>query len=319
MILSKIRQLKYTEIIMDTFQVPVIDKTEAIFTRNPHNVSEVLHKLNPKLEVAIKENANNMIVSVKTDGTCGMIVKLADNKYWLLVRRDIKKTSHNYGSLLEFGKLYSNIAGKKCFVSQIFRSGIQNKSINCPIYFFDIDESGNPSIDEGGHLVGFTPIICIPEDKWLYTVIVGSNGSDEMLLYTTVGQGIVNSSTTKLDIEVKLVPIDKIMNGQLLMTVELMGSKIANRYGFTSNQHFINPHGSIVIPTEFHPKFDFDSFVDYFTHDKRTVWANNEGIVVHFISSKQRFKLHVGHVGLEKTWKNKKESGINFIFIKINE
>jgi len=98
------------------------------------------------------------------------------------------------------------------------------------------------------------------------------------------------------------------------MTVEIMGSKISNKYGFKDDKHFINPHGSIIYPKNQIPKFSYESLREWFTKDSENRWANVEGIVIHFPEIGTRLKFHRGHVDMQSTWDTKKESGVKFVW-----
>lgn len=104
------------------------------------------------------------------------------------------------------------------------------------------------------------------------------------------------------------------MRDKQIKTVEIMCKKISDKYGYQTDECFVNPHGSIVIPQNLIPPFNYDTIKTWFENDMYNDWANQEGFVIHFPNQNQRFKLHRGHVGMEKTWQIKKECGIKFIF-----
>ena len=93
-----------------------------------------------------------------------------------------------------------------------------------------------------------------------------------------------------------------------------MCKKISDKYSYQTDVCFVNPHGSIIIPLNEVPELDYDTIKQWFQNDKQNDWANQEGFVIHFPEVNQRFKLHRGHVGMEKSWQLKKECGIKFIF-----
>lgn len=293
-------------------QVPVINKTESLFKRDPQNRKLLLKEISPSIKTLL--DTEDHVATVKTDGTCAIIIRMdsddSDNnndKYYLMRRQDIKVGCRNFKSVMNAGKIIW-ISGIKCYLSEMIRgNGINQRTV--PLYVFQLDENDKPEI-ENNHCIGFTPLLeDFGDDKHAIKAIDGINGDSKMKIWTTVFD---NDPC----IRVKCIDVTTIMNKQPLMTVELMGPKISARYGFEKNdhRHFINPHGSIVFPCQAVPKIDYESIKQWFLNDKDNCWANVEGIVVHFPKSGRRIKVHRGHVDLEKTWYSKTESGLKFVF-----
>ncbi len=284
-------------------QVPVINKTDSLFVRTDTDFTIVSSE--PCEQFLKLENTEPYIISVKTDGTCALICKDSEGMYHLMRRQDIKISGRNYQTVIDNG-IVTTYAGRPCFVSKMNRGSGKSERV-VPVYIFNLTPDFKPEI-ERVHIIGFTPVLHdFGDDKYAVTAIDGINGTEDVKLYTTVFNG-------SLDIAVESIPADIIMGKSQIMTVEIMGSKISDKYGFNTTQHFINPHGSIVYPSELAPRLDYESLKAWFTSDNINRWANVEGIVIHFPKSNRRFKLHRGHVGLEQTWKCKKSSGINFVF-----
>jgi hypothetical protein len=282
-------------------QVPVINKTESLFVRDPQNPINVTTELAPEFIELVKKEP--MIVTVKTDGTCGIICHDTNNNFYLMRRQDIKIGNRNYDIVMRNG-IYGIYSGIECFITKMVRgSGKSERTV--PLYIFQLTDDHKPEI-EFNHMIGFTPLLHdFAEDKYVVTAIEGLNGTPDLKLATTVFGGT-------LDIPVRVIAASELLSGQNIMTVEILGSKISNRYGFKNDKHFINPHGSIIYPKEIYPMLDFNSLLNWFKSDSTNRWSDVEGIVIHFPSSGRRFKLHRGHLGLEHTWKSKKISGILF-------
>jgi hypothetical protein len=104
------------------------------------------------------------------------------------------------------------------------------------------------------------------------------------------------------------------MHNKQICTVEIMCKKISDKYNYQTDTCFVNPHGSFIIPRELVPELNYNTIRKWFKEDDRNEWANQEGFVIHFPKENMRFKLHRGHVGMEKTWQIKKECGIKFVF-----
>lgn len=293
---------------MSFVQVPVINKTESIFKRDRKDFSIVLSELSDEFKELMEKETP--IFTVKTDGTCGMICRI-DGNYYLMRRQDVKKPrdgvknrNKNYDYVMKNGEI-KTIAGMPCYVTKITRG---NENLSVPFYIFQLDENLKPEMENDTHIIGFTPLHkTFGEDKYANTIIKQNvpNGTPGMELYTTIFNG-------SLDIEVKALPVEEIMNGREILTVEIMGSKIANKYSFKNDMHFINPHGSIIFPESCKPSLDQELLRQWFKNDGENRWADIEGFVVHFPKSNKKFKVHRGHVGLEETWQKKKESGIKF-------
>lgn len=281
-------------------QVPVINKTESLFDRNPENPRELLHEINHDAQKLLESEP--YICTVKTDGTCGIIFKISDSEIWLMRRQDIKVNSEKHKTIINNGQL-TIINGVQCYLTNIKR----DNKINASLYIFYLDKYGLPAI-ENNHIIGFTPIINnFGEDKYLITAIDGINGTSNMALYTTCFEG-------NIDILVKKISVEKILGEKKLLTVEIMGSKIANHYGFINDQHFVNPHGSIIFPHNEIPKLDYESLMKWIQNEINNRWADVEGMVIHFPNSARRFKFHQGYFGFQNRWHKKKESGLRFFF-----
>jgi len=283
-------------------QVPVINKTESLFARDTQNPSIILKEISLEAQQLIATEPYT--ITAKTDGTCGIICCVSKDSYLLMRRQDIRLKSRNYDMVVNNGES-TIFAGSKCFVTKMIRGSGKSERI-VPLYIFQLTENNKPEI-EYNHVIGFTPILHdFADDKYAVTAIDGINGSPELKLFTTVFSG-------NLDVEVKSVLCSEILQGNNLLTVEILGSKISNKYGFSNDNHIINIHGSITYPTEHTPELNYDYLKKWFESDSTNRWANVEGIVIHFPLSNRRFKVHRGHVDLESTWKMKKESGIKFI------
>lgn len=284
------------------FQVPVINKTEGLFGRDPNNTKVVLKEHSTEIKELFESEPH--VFTAKTDGTCAMVCKIGSS-YMLMRRQDIKVNGRNYDMVMASGHI-ETIAGNKCFVTKMDRGSHKDQKIVL-LYIFQLDGNDKPE-PEFGHIIGFTPLLHnFGDDKYAITAIKGTNGDTDMHLFTTVFDGT-------LDVAVKWIHVDDLMQSKLLMTVEIMGSKISNKYGFANDQHFINPHGSIIFSQDKTPPIDFDKLRVWLENDNSNRWANVEGYVVHFPKSNRRVKVHRGHLGLEQTWRAKKESGIKFIF-----
>lgn len=283
-------------------QVPVINKTESLFDRNPENPREVLHEINSDAKNLL--DTEPYICTVKTDGTCGIVFQISDSEIWLMRRQDIKLNSEKYKTILENGKM-TTINGIICYLAKITRGG--KNQIEVPIYIFYLNEKNLPA-NENNHVIGFTPVMnSFGEDKYIASAIDGINGDPNMLLYTTFFDG-------KTDILVEKISVKKLLSDKKILTVEIMGSKVANHYRFNSDQHFINPHGSIIFPPNEIPKLDYDSLMIWFENLSNNRWADVEGMVIHFPKSKRRFKFHQGYFGFQNRWHAKKQSGLQFYF-----
>lgn len=285
-------------------QVPVINKTDSLFVRNPDNPTQVTQNVACDFNMLLQQE--RCITTIKTDGTCGILCQ-DDGAYYIMRRQDIKPSSRNCDQVLQRGKL-GYFAGHQCFITQITRGTGKMERI-VPFYIFQLCDTPNGIQPEweAGHLVGFTPLThTIPEDKHVATAYVGTNGTSNLELYCTVFDG-------NLDIPIRLLPASEILSSKTLISVEIMGPTIAKRYGFTkSSRHFINPHGSIVCPDNMAPEITYDGIRTWFENLSINRWADNEGLVFHFPIAGRRFKVHRGHLGL-KTWSKQSSCGINFI------
>lgn len=278
-------------------QVPVINKTKSCFYRE---TPQDEYKMDSRfLHLVANED---YIATLKTDGTCALVCKEND-KYWFLKRQDIKQKSRNYKTVIERAKL-SSFGGTKCLVSTYVR-GTGKQEMNSLIYIFNLDENDEPLM-EYGHIVGFTPVSdTLGEDKYLATAMIGLNGSEELSLYCT------EPKDDHTSILVKRMDCAKILKNNNMLTVEIMGKKIADRYVFDHPTHFINIHGSIIISETYHPKFTKEGFSEW-ALDENNIYKDNEGIVFHFPKLNTRYKFHMGHINMMDKWRNDK-SNIRFV------
>jgi hypothetical protein len=282
----------------------VLNKTESVFNRIT-NSSEVEPEINPKLQELL-DSKTECIFTQKTDGTCGLIMKI-DDKYIFMRRQDIKNKNTNYEFVMNPKNGFIKMIGeKKCYVTSIVRgSGKYKKTV--PFYIFQISDDGKPEL-EFNHLVGFTPVQHnFPDDKYVITAIDGLNGSDNMYLYATDFKNSLNINIIKISIKEFMGDLD-------IITVEIMGKKISNKYGFIDDRHFVNRHGSIIFPSYLIPPITYEGIKKWFESEKDNRWANTEGIVIHFTTCNMKFKIHRGHVKMEESWKIKNKSGIEFIW-----
>lgn len=272
-------------------QVNVINKTKSL-----HNDKQLSDEF-----IHLIQNETPRI-TLKTDGTCGLIMKIGDN-YTLMRRQDIrvydnKKKSLNkdVDRLINDSVLINNYR-----LGTIMRQyGKVNKEV--PFYMFNLGKDTKPEI-EVTHLIGFTPVDEEnPNDKYIKSCFKNNNTPD-LEVYCSV-------PSNTLDVPVNWFKASDLVND--VLSVEIIGSKISNRYNFKSDQHFINIHGSIEVPNTELPSFEYDDIYKWFRSDSQ--WADNEGIVIHFLKAQKRFKFHVGYFDMGEAWKKKKSCGLNFIF-----
>lgn len=282
--------------------VPVINKTEALFARDPNDKTKIINVLPEEVKKHLENE--KYIVTAKTDGTCGLICWSDEGGILVMKRQDIKPNSRNFKNISKGKNII--FSGRQCFFTEITR-GTGKNEFNAPFYIFQLDENGMP-LPENSHIVGFTPIhqTC-GEDQHIKSALVGTNGSPDLMVQTTVFNG-------SLDIPIQVVSAKELMADKSIMTVEIMGPSLCKRYGFKKPDHFINPHGSIIYPQEHLPPLDYDGIKEWFANDKNNRWADVEGFVIHFPDLNKRYKLHRGHFHMEKTWEGKTESGIHFIW-----
>lgn len=278
-------------------QVPVINKTGSLFVRNSEN--KITSEFDPDfIELSKIEEP---IVTIKTDGTCALLVKL-DDSYYLMRRQDIKTTGRNYTDAMNSELKYNNDIPYR-HATMTRGAGSNAKQVPLHIYQLDADLQPEP---EANHLIGFTPISKeIPEDKHIMSAIIGTNGTPDLIIRTTVFDGTP-------DLIVKAIPASELLAGRQLMTVEIMGPKVVNKYGFTGTTQFINPHGSIILPSSEVPELTYDSIKTWITNESKNRWADVEGLVFHFPKAQRRFKFHCGHLDMGKQWNAKKASGMVF-------
>lgn len=265
--------------------VPVIDKTPSVF--NSERTEQ-----QPRFKELYESDAPRKF-TVKMDGTCGAVIRLPTGEILLCRRQDIKPRVPNYQFVHDNGKL-ETIAGRPCFVSQMNRQGKKKVIHQVPIYIFML-EDGKPEA-RAGHLIGFTPVNPeIPDDAFCCTVREGNS---------------VWVADRLQDRQISVVrrSLEDLLGDQDLLTVELMGEKIASRYTFSEPKCCLFPHGSIEFSTP-PPLGSVDEIRKWFETSEE---ANVEGVVVHF--PEERFKVHVGHAGLENVWRSKKASGFSFVW-----
>lgn len=274
----------------------VIDKTDAIFVRDG---VKILDDIKPELAVLLASEAPRKF-TVKMDGSCGAILRLPDDSVVLCRRQDIKTKSANF-PLVRNNVRKATIADQPCLESIMNRSGKKKEIFEVPIYIFMLDEFGSPK-PEADHLIGFTPLDPrIPDDAFCLTAMEN-------------GKVWVTSSVTDGVVSVVSKTLEEILGDSKMQTVELMGTKICQRYTFSRPVCCINPHGSIEFSTP-PPVESRDSLRAWFQTENDNFEANVEGIVIHFPETNERFKVHRGHVDMEKTWKDKKSSGFSFVWV----
>lgn len=288
--------------------VQVLNKTQAVFVRDNSDYKNLTAKINPQLQKLL--DANEIYhVTLKTDGSCGAIIKI-NNKFVFCKRQDINNKSRNFERVTNpsNGNL-TEVAGLPCYLTSIIRGTGSHERVE-PLYIFQLTSDSKPEL-ESNHIIGFTPVLSnFADDKYIVTAIENNNNildPDDYFIKTTFNNGTLN-------IHVISLPIKQFMKDKQICTVEIMCKKISDKYGYQTDACFVNPHGSIVIPHDQIPQFDYDKIKWWFENDTYNDWANQEGFVIHFPNENQRFKLHRGHVGMEKSWQIKKDCGIKFIF-----
>lgn len=286
--------------------VPVINKTLGLFQRD-QKTNKIVETLdNATLELLASKNK---IVTVKTDGTCGLLCKMEKDGsavYCLMRRQDIKTGSKNFEHIQKNLNL-TQVASRSCVKTTMIRGGGKN-ALESDLFIFQLDSENKPEV-EVNHLIGFTPLtkLC-GDDRHVLSSIVGENMTPNLKIWCT-------RETSCFDVNVELLDADKILNGKNLITVEIMGSTVSNKYGFKDRQHFINPHGSIICLNDSLPPLDnYVSLQNWFLSETRL--SDVEGYVVHFPDLNRRLKVHRGHVDLGKTWRDKKSSGLVFHFVE---
>jgi hypothetical protein len=296
--------------IFDQQSLPlqVLDKIDTLFIRDSYDHTKLKNKLNPNFQKLI-DSGSKKITSVKTDGTCGALINI-DGEIKLYRRQEIKQKSPNFKYALTTGKL-TEIVGLPCLASYIKRDCGYGKKITTPLYIFQLKDGCLKKTS----LIGFTPVSSeVPEDKYVITAIETDPNTNVKYIYTT------QSVSGSLDIPIIKKPVNDLIRGKQMMTVEIIGRKISNKYGFDESfgdKCFVNPHGSIIIPDEELPELTYDANKSWFTNDQTNRWANQEGFVIHFPTENVRFKLHRGHVDMLKSWEQKKSCGIKFLFNKL--
>lgn len=284
----------------------VFGKTSGLFKRD--STGAVLNELT---DLATDEFLTNGTITMKTDGTCGMLFT-HDNKYYLCRRQDIRQNSRNFDSVMKLGQTVT-IADKPCFKSVMTRgSGKTERKVD--VYIFMLDSDGKPEL-EGNHMIGFTPILeDFGEDRHIMSAISGTNCTDNLSIYTTCSDYTI--ANNKICIKVQQMPAQDILGSQSMKTVEIMGRKVSDKYNYQSDKHFVNPHGSIIIPPEFAPTVSQLKSVEDLTmwfNDKTNAFADSEGFVIHY--QNQRIKCHRGYVGSEQYWTKTKSCGTEFHFV----
>ena len=289
----------------------VFGKTSGLFKRDENG--KVLNEVSDFVTLDFMTNGT---FTMKTDGTCGMLFE-NDDKYYLCRRQDIKEKSRNFDTVMTNGHT-TEIAGKQCFVSKMLRgSGKTERTVDVYIFMVNSDAGsesyGRPEL-EGNHMIGFTPILHdFSDDRHVLSAICGQNGSNDLSLFTTEPNYTIVDN--KIKISVGLKSAADILDSKKMITVEIMGNKISDKYNYKSEQHFVNPHGSIIIPSDFSPSSEqltsIEKLHDWFTN-KSNPFADSEGFVIHHDNS--RVKCHRGYVGLEHTWTKTKSCSTEFFF-----
>ena len=149
--------------------VQVLNKTQAVFVRDNFDHTNLSDKLNPKLKEYLDANLKYNI-TVKTDGSCGLIIKIKE-KYVLCKRQDINKKSRNYERVINpsHGKL-AKVANLPCYITSIIRATGPHERVE-PLFIFQLTSDGIPEL-ESNHLIGFTPVLSnFPDDKYMVTAI----------------------------------------------------------------------------------------------------------------------------------------------------
>ena len=290
--------------------VPVLNKTKALLVRNEDDHTLVTDQINPEFVALLKADVK-YTVGVKTDGSCGAIIKI-NGIATLCKRQDITEQSRNYSRVSDpENGLLKVIAGKPCYITSMIRGTSKHERIE-PLYIFQLTKEGKPEL-EGNHLIGFTPVLTnFAEDKYMATSFE-ENPEDPSnpYIFATHFDGTLN-------IRVAKTTMADILYNEEIKTVEIMCKKISNKYGYETDMCFVNPHGSIVIPDDQVPDFTYNGIKTWFETAEATYnrWADQEGFVIHFPTENIRFKIHRGHIGLNNTWKSadKKACGIKFIF-----
>ena len=284
---------------------PVFGKTDSLFKRDEIDHTKVNPTIHPLFQ-DILDQGISWSASVKKDGSCGAIFSI--NGQWGLYRRqDITKKSRNYTHVNNpaNGKT-EMIAGYPCWITTMVRgTGKHEKWVD--VYFFDLNQDGLPNTDSN-HTIGFT-LIDPMEDKYAMSAVVQNiDDPSNPFVYTSQFNRI-------LDIPVIKTTMKDLVQGNKLITVELMCRKFADHNGLLDDRCFVSPHGDEIIPTEHLPVLTYDRMKEWFMNDATNRWANQEGTVFFVPERNIRFKLHRGHFNMDDTWKSKKESGITFYYV----
>jgi hypothetical protein len=278
-----------------SIQPPIICKIGSIYP-SIHNKDSPNNDLSTEFSELLQKEEPQ--ITIKFDGTCSICIKKSDDSYFLCRRQDIKINTPNHSAIKKSGESIM-IGSTPAFKSIIKRGG--QKGPDCEIYFFNLDTNGMP-LEEGIHVIGFTPLKHgFGEDTHVINSIVGINGTD-FKVWTAIG--LVQNFKNK--IQVQLTPIADVMNNCNILTFELMGPKVSNKYGYETNQHFIMPHGLLrtIQPANFNQE----------TIKERIMSDDIEGFVLYFPIANKLFKINQGHLHSEAEWQKKIKCGHEFVF-----
>lgn len=315
-------------------QPPTVGKTPAIFVRSKEKPGLVSKELNPDLK------ESDVIFYIKVDGTGAILIITSKGECFLLKRCDIKSDNTpssnkwkgkkgntepsiktlNHNRLKNLkpidnpADLNLVVPGFRCRVETIIRLKGTEK-IEVPIYLFELDEKGLP-IEDHNHYVGFTPVdVNFPDDKHLAKAIVTKNGSPDLVLRV----GVFDGSPI---VKVMNISAKELLGGNFIMSFEIMGKALNNRYDYVNPDGTISvlcfcvPHNSLVIKG---PSLDFKSVEEFFYTGPITATTADseklrciEGLIVVDANGK-KFKIHWGHLGKEELWKQRTSSGLKFV------
>lgn len=276
-------------------QPPIICKIRSIYP-SIHNKDTPNNDLSEEFVELLKKETPE--TTIKFDGTCSICIRESNDSYLLCRRQDIKTNTSNHSAIKKSGESVL-IGSTPAFKSTIKRGG--QKGPDCEIYFFNLDKDGMP-LEEGIHVIGFTPLKHgFGEDTHVINSIVGTNGTD---FKVWVAIGFLPNS--KNQIQVQLTKISETMLDRDIVTFELMGTKVSNRYGYTTNQHFIMPHG--LLPVDQLTNFNHENIKERIMSD------DIEGFVLHFPIANKLFKINQGHIHSEADWQKKTKCGHEFVF-----
>lgn len=289
---------------MSVLSYPVLGKTESLFIRDPSDHTKVSRIFHPSFQSIMKKGIP-WTASVKKDGSCGALFSF-HGKWALYRRQDIDRKSRNYAHVGDPANgQFMTVAGYRCWVTTMLRGTRQHEK-HVHVFIFDLTDSGELPVNPQ-HYVGFVAIDPM-EDKYVMSA-VEENPEDATNPFVWTSQ----SEEGSLDVPVVRRTIRDVMNGENLVTVELMCRKFADHNGLTDDRCFVSPHGTETIPPNMLPSdFTYEGLKAWFLADAENRWADQEGFVIFVPSTGQRFKLHQGHFDMEQRWRDKKSSGLVF-------